>query len=99
VLGFRAGDEDVGSDFEFEAPEFLFAGEMLRGLARSAAANQRQIAFDGGRIDGFFGMGVKPGAVAAGYVEEKEFGGQRVGGDVGFAQEVDALFEERAEVG
>ena len=38
VLGFGAGDEDVGSDFEFQTPEFLFAGEMLRWFAGGAAA-------------------------------------------------------------
>src|SRR5712692_6928387 len=28
VLGFGAGNQNVGSDFKFEAPEFLFAGEV-----------------------------------------------------------------------
>jgi hypothetical protein len=92
VLGFRARDEDVGSDFEFEAPEFLFAGEVLRGFAGGAAAEEREIRFDCLGIEDFFGVGVEPGAVAAGDVEEEEFGGECVGGDVGFADEVDALF-------
>src|SRR6266851_5735745 len=40
VLGFGAGDQDVGCDLEFEAPEFLLAGEMLRGLACGAAQDE-----------------------------------------------------------
>jgi hypothetical protein len=38
VFGFGARDEDVSIDFEFEAPEFLLAGEVLRGFAGGAAA-------------------------------------------------------------
>ena len=37
VLGFGAGDEDVGSNFEFEAPEFLFAREVLGGFTGGVA--------------------------------------------------------------
>src|SRR5207302_489651 len=33
VFGFGAGNQDVRRYFELEAPEFLFAGQMLRGLA------------------------------------------------------------------
>jgi len=40
VFGFRAGDQDVRGDFKFEAPEFLLAGEVLRGLASGAAGEQ-----------------------------------------------------------
>jgi hypothetical protein len=43
-------------------------------------------------------MGVEPGAVAAGYMEQEEFGCERIGGDVGFAEKVDALFQGSAEV-
>jgi hypothetical protein len=75
VFGFGAGDEDVGSDFEFQAPEFLLAGEVLRGFAAGAAAEEREISFNGLGIEDFFGVGVEPGAVAAGDVEEEEFGG------------------------
>src|SRR5260370_1226146 len=45
VLGFRAGDQDVRSDLELEAPEFLLAGEVLRWLAVRAARNQDCVAF------------------------------------------------------
>ena len=33
VLGFRAGNQHGGRDFEFETPEFLFAGEILHRFA------------------------------------------------------------------
>ena len=49
-------------------------------------------------IEKFFGVGVEPGAVAAGHVKEKEFSGEGVGGDVGFAEEMDALFEGSPDV-
>jgi len=49
-------------------------------------------------IENFFGMGVEPGAIAVRDVEEEEFGGQGVGGDVGFTEEVDALFQGGADV-
>src|SRR5208282_414055 len=37
MLGFRARDEHIGRNLELQAPEFLFAGEMLRGHSRRAA--------------------------------------------------------------
>jgi hypothetical protein len=43
-------------------------------------------------------MGIEPGAVAVGYVDEEEFGGQGVGGDVDLAEEMDALFQGSADV-
>ena len=43
-------------------------------------------------------MGVEPGAIAAGDVQEEEFGGEGVGGNVGFAEEMDALFQGGADV-
>jgi len=98
VFGFGAGDEDVGGDFEFEAPEFLLAGEVLRGFACGAAAEQGEIGFEDLGIEEFFGVGVEPGAVTVGYVEEQKFGGESVGRDAGFAQEMDALFQGGADV-
>jgi hypothetical protein len=98
VLGFGAGDEDVRSDFEVEAPEFLLTGEVLRGFAGGAATEERKVGFDGLGIEEFFGVGVEPSAIAAGHVEEEEFGGECIGGDAGFAEEMDALFQGGAEV-
>ena len=43
-------------------------------------------------------MGVEPCAIAAGHVEEEELGGEGVGRDVGFAEEMDALFEGSSDV-
>ena len=43
-------------------------------------------------------MGVEPGAVAAGDVEEQEFSSESVGRDVGFAEEMNALFEGSADI-
>src|SRR5882672_2856479 len=51
VLGFGAGDQDIGSDFTLEGPEFGFAGEMLRGVARLAAGDEWEIAICGCRGD------------------------------------------------
>ena len=41
VLGFRPGNQHGGRDFEFQTPEFLFAGEILHRLPCGAARNQR----------------------------------------------------------
>jgi hypothetical protein len=98
VLGFGAGDQDVGRYFEFEAPEFLFAGEVLGWFACGAAAEEREVKLDGLWCEKFFGVGVEPGAVLAEDMEKEEFGGERVGRDAGFAQEMDALFEGIANV-
>jgi hypothetical protein len=49
-------------------------------------------------IEEFFGVGVEPGAVPAGDVEEEKFGGEGVGGDVGFAEEMDALFQGSVDI-
>jgi hypothetical protein len=98
VFGFGAGDQDAGSDFEFEAPEFLLASEMLGGFAGGAAVEKREVKLDGFWREKFCGVGVKPSAVVASHVEEKEFGGESVGGDVGFTEEVDPLFQGGADV-
>ena len=71
---------------------------MLGGFAGGAAAEKREIRFDRLGVEDFFGVGVEPGAVAAGYMEKEEFGGEGVGGDVGFAEEMDALFEGGADI-
>jgi len=98
VLGFRARDQDVGCDFQFETPEFLFAGEMLCGNTGSAIFNEREIrlGFRFGEL--VFGMRVDGSAGAAGGVEEQELGSEGVGGDVGGAELSDAEFEGGAEV-
>ena len=44
VLGFGAGNQDVRRYFKLEAPEFLFAAEMLGWLAGSAAGDEGEIA-------------------------------------------------------
>ena len=42
VFGFGAGNQDVGRDFEFESPEFLLAGQILRRFAGGAPRNERR---------------------------------------------------------
>src|SRR6202521_2291340 len=65
VLGFGAGNQDVGCYFKLEAPEFLFAGEVLRRLAACATLNQCEEALGVRRGDLLSGCGVNPGASAA----------------------------------
>jgi len=98
VFGFGARDKNVGCDFEFEAPEFLFTGEVLGWFAGGSAVEEGEVGFDGLGIEEFLWVGVEPGAVAASDVEEEEFGSEGVGGDVGFAEEMDALFEGGSDV-
>ena len=75
VFGFGAGDEDVRGDFEFEAPEFLFAGEVLGWFAVRAAGDEGEEASGVGDGEPLFGMGVEPGAVAVEDMEQQEFCG------------------------
>jgi hypothetical protein len=98
VLGFGAGDQDVAGDFEFEAPEFLFAGKVLGRFAGSAAHNQREVTVCVCGGDGLFGMRVEPGAVATEDMEEQKFRREREGGDVRFAQLGETLLEHGANV-
>ncbi len=86
MLGFWAGNQDVGRDFKLEAPEFLFAGEMLRWFARGAPSDKLKIFFCVRRGDFLFRMRVEPGAVAAEDVEEQKLCGKRERRDVRFAQ-------------
>src|SRR6266446_6730203 len=65
VFGFRAGNQDVRSDFKSESPEFLLAGEVLRGLAGGAAGNQSKVARGVRRGNFFFRVSVDPGAISA----------------------------------
>src|SRR5258708_37506123 len=76
VFSFRARNQDVGSDFELEAPEFLFAGEVLRRFAIRAARDECEEALGVRAGDLLFGMGVEPSAVAAKDVEERKLCGE-----------------------
>jgi len=62
VLGFGAGNQDIRRYFKLEAPEFLFAGEMLCWLAGGAASEERGETFGIGAGDLFFGIRVEPSA-------------------------------------
>src|SRR5438128_7015254 len=71
MFGFRAGNQNVGSDFEGEAPEFLFASEMLDRYAGAAAIEEGLIhaGLFGGEFS--FRMGIEIGAFALRGVEKK----------------------------
>src|SRR5260370_35162142 len=86
VFGFGAGNQDVRRYFKIEAPEFLFAGEMLRWLAGGAACEERGEALGVRAGDLLFGMRVEPGAVVAEDVEKQEFRGECEGWDVRFTE-------------
>jgi len=47
VFGFGAGNQNVGSHLKFEAPEFLFAGEVLGWFAGGSAVEEGEVKFDG----------------------------------------------------
>jgi len=85
MLGFGAGNQDVGRNFKLEAPEFLFASEMLRWFACGAPSDKLKIFFCVRRGDFLFRMSVKPRAVASKDVEEQKLCGKRERRDVRFA--------------
>src|SRR6266478_9194230 len=86
VLGFRAGNQNVRRDFKFESPEFLFAGEVLRGLASGASGEQAGKEMYLRIANYFFRMRVEPRAVAAERVHEEKLGRKRVRWNAGGAQ-------------
>src|ERR1700694_1144225 len=98
VLGFGAGNQDVGCYLTLESPEFLFAGEMLRRLAGGAASEEREEVLGVRAGDLLFGMRVEPGAVAAEGVEQQEFRGEGVGRNVSLAQQREAVLQSRANI-
>ncbi len=98
VFGFGAGNQHVGTYFEFESPEFLFAGEMLRWFAIRAAGDQGEEALGVGAGDLLFGMGVKPGAVAAQHMKKQQLGRQRIGWNMLIAQLGEPLLQCGADV-
>jgi hypothetical protein len=98
MLGFGAGDENVGSNFEGKAPELLFAGEVLYRDAGDAAIEKSLVGVYFFRGELGFGMGVEIGAFALGGVEEQQLRRESVGGDVSGAELGDAVFEGGAEV-
>ena len=81
MLGFRAGDEDGGGDDEIHAPEFLMAGDVLRGNAAGALGESGFVAklLAGGELT--FGVSVEIGAVAVESEHEEELGVQARGRD------------------
>ena len=73
VLGFWAWNQHCGIYFEVEAPEFLFAGDVLGWFAGGAAIDAGEVFFCGGRIEQFFGMRINPGTIAANSVHQQNF--------------------------
>jgi hypothetical protein len=65
VLGFRAGNKDIGRDAKEQAVELGLAGDVLDGLAPVAALEQLGITagFAGGEL--FLGVGHEPDFVFA----------------------------------
>src|SRR5712664_1797483 len=86
VFGFRAGNQDVRRDLEFESPEFLLAGEVLRGLASGAAGEQAGKEMYLGIGYYFFRMRIEPRAVAAESVHKEKLGREGVRWNAGGAQ-------------
>src|SRR6266705_984671 len=93
LLGFGAGNQDVRRYFKLEAPEFLFASEMLCWFAGGAACEERGETFGIGAGDLFFGIRVEPSAVATEDVEQQKFRGEREGRNVRVAQLGEPLFQ------
>jgi len=75
VFGFWTRDEDVGGDFEGEAPEFLPTREMLQGHAGGPAVEETLIVgrFFAGELG--FGVSIEKGTFTVGGVKKKQFGG------------------------
>src|SRR6266850_25301 len=98
VFRFWAGNQDVRRNFKFQSPEFLFSGEMLRGLAARAARNELKETPGVRRGNLFLRVSVDPGAISAEDMKQKKFRGKRVRRNARGAQSGEALFQCRANV-
>ena len=76
VLGFRAWNQYCRSNFEIQTPEFLMAGEVLRGDAAGTLRDQRKISLVCARIKFVLRIRVDPGAVASQGVHQQQFGSE-----------------------
>src|SRR5208283_4132878 len=70
MFGFGAWNQNVRRNFEFEAPELLLTGEVLRGLTVRAALNEREKTAGGFGGENFFRMRIEPGAITGGDIKE-----------------------------
>ena len=98
MFRFRSRDQDVRSDFKFETPEFLLAGEVLSGLTGRPAGNELQKTMGVLWGNFFFRMRVDPGAIPAEDVKQQKLRGERVRWNVRGAQLSKALFQCAAKV-
>ena len=73
-FGFRARNERIGRDLEFETPEALATGEIGERFAGDAAREQRGVTLRGIVGDGIVAACVQPAARLAEHEGEKPFG-------------------------
>ena len=64
MFGFRPGDQDGGSDDEIHAPEFLMAGDVLRGNSAASLAESSLVASLLGNREFALRVSVEIGSVA-----------------------------------
>src|SRR6478609_10605367 len=88
MLSFRARDEHGGRDQQIQPPELLMAGDVLRGAASRALANNfiKTGLLIGGELP--LGMGVKIGALAAENKQQQQLGVQAGGWHVIFDEDL-----------
>src|SRR5580704_4484113 len=93
MFSFRTRNQHCRRNFELKSPEFLFASDVLSGLAGSAARGIFEKSIQHGRINWDFRIGVDPGAVATERMHEKQFRGEGVGRNLRAAKSRDSLFQ------
>jgi hypothetical protein len=93
VLGFWARDQHFRRDLKFKAPEFLLAGEVLRGLAEGTAPEKREVFLCRFGWKDFLRMSIEPGAIATGDVKQEQLRSQREGRNFRGAKLLDTLPE------
>ena len=91
VLSFGARDENGGSDYQVHAPEFLMAGDVLRGDTAAPLGESPVIAcsFVGSEL--VLRVGVEIGAVATQCEHQKQLGIQTRGGNLGSREAGDGV--------
>ena len=79
MLGFGPRNQDVGRDFEIQAPEFLTASQMLRRNAARTPSDQSKISIASRVVERCFRMRVEPRAVTLERMHQQELRSQSGG--------------------
>src|ERR1700733_4251414 len=98
MLGLRPRNQHCGRYLEFEAPEFLLAGKILRRLSCRTACDQRTVFVRISSFEQHLRMRVEPSAIAPEPMYKQKFCGERMRRDARCAQLRHSFFQCPADI-